>query len=199
MRLNGIQRLIFVDPGIIVQFIQKNPTRCNNISNFYYSIFIWGSTCFGRHIAHHQKPKNALSASGFSYVKGCWTCSWWKLSSTASGFSYVKYCWTFSWWTLSGTAWQRPPTTRPTTFHLWKTRGCLCSFRLLIMGGVSPETRWSSYKYGIIKFYCCILLDFSLWIFKGFIPLLHVQSRSTLSCSFWAIFFICYYSPSNSG
>jgi hypothetical protein len=34
----------------------------------------------------------------------------------------------------------RPPTTRPTTFHVLKTRGCKCSFRLLIMGGVSPET-----------------------------------------------------------
>jgi len=33
------------------------------------------------------------------------------------------------------------------------------------MGGVSPETRWASYKYGIIKLiHCCILLDFSLQI-----------------------------------
>jgi len=46
---------------------------------------------------------------------------------------------------------QRPPTTRPTTFQVWKTRGCQCSFRLLMMGGVSPETCWASYKYGIIK------------------------------------------------
>jgi hypothetical protein len=38
-------------------------------------------------------------------------------------------------------AWQRPATTRPTTFHVGKTRGCQCSFRLLMMGGVSPETR----------------------------------------------------------
>ena len=37
--------------------------------------------------------------------------------------------------------WQRPTTARPTTFHICKTRGCLCSFRLLMMGGVSPETR----------------------------------------------------------
>jgi hypothetical protein len=43
-------------------------------------------------------------------------------------------------------AWQRP-----TTFHIWKTRGCQCSFRILMMGGVSPETCWASYKYGIIK------------------------------------------------
>jgi hypothetical protein len=69
--------LMFVDPCIIVQFIKKNPTRCNNVSKFYYSIFIWSSTCFERHTAHHQKPKTALAASGFSYVEGCWTFSWW--------------------------------------------------------------------------------------------------------------------------
>ena len=63
-------------------------------------------------------------------------------------------------------AWQRPSTTRPTTFHVWKTRGCQCTFRLLMMGGVSPETCWASYKYGIIKIliHCCILLDISLRI-----------------------------------
>jgi hypothetical protein len=49
------------------------------------------------------------------------------------------------------TAWQRPPTTRTTTLHVWKTRGWLCSFWLLMMGGVSPEICWASYKYGIIK------------------------------------------------
>ena len=66
-------------------FIKKNPTRCKNISIFlyyYYSIFIRSSTCFGRHTAHHQEPKTALAASGFSYVEGCWTCSWWTLSGT---------------------------------------------------------------------------------------------------------------------
>jgi hypothetical protein len=66
---------MFVDPCIIVQFIKKNPTRCNNVSIFYYSIFIWSSTCFGRHTAHHQEPQTSLAASGFSYVEGCWTCS----------------------------------------------------------------------------------------------------------------------------
>jgi hypothetical protein len=34
-------------------------------------------------------------------------------------------------------AWQRPPTTRPTTFHVRKTGGCQCSFRLLMMGCVA--------------------------------------------------------------
>jgi len=126
------------------QFIKKNPTRCNNVSKFYYSVFVWSSTCFGRHTAHHQKPTPSLTVSGFSYVEGCWTCSWWTLSGTYS-------------------AWQRPPPTRPTTFHAWKTRDCQWSFRLLIMGSVSPETFWASYKYEIIKFwyivaYCWIFL-----------------------------------------
>jgi hypothetical protein len=53
-------------------------------------------------------------------------------------------------------------TTCPTTFHVWKTRGCQCSFRLLIMGRVSPETCWASYKYGIIKF---LYIVASCWIF----------------------------------
>ena len=48
----------------------------------YYSIFICSSTWFGRHTAHHQEPKTALAASGFSYEGGCWTYSWWTLSGT---------------------------------------------------------------------------------------------------------------------
>jgi len=52
--------LMFVDPCVIVQFIKKNPTRCNNVSKFYYSIFIWSSTGFGWHTTHHQEPKTAL-------------------------------------------------------------------------------------------------------------------------------------------
>jgi len=135
--------LMFVDPCIIVQFIKKNPPRCNIVSKFYYSIFTWSSTYFGRHTAHDQQPKTALAASGFLYVEGCWTCSWWTLSGTYR-------------------AWQRPPSTRPATFHVWKTRGCQCSFRLLMMGGVSPEICWGSYKYRIIKF-CYIVA--SCWIF----------------------------------
>ena len=39
----------------------------------YYSVFIWRSTCFGRHTAHHQELITALGGSGFVQVKGCWT------------------------------------------------------------------------------------------------------------------------------
>jgi len=36
----------------------ENPTRCNCVSKFYFIyIYIWSSTCFGRHTAHHQEPK----------------------------------------------------------------------------------------------------------------------------------------------
>jgi uncharacterized protein with PQ loop repeat len=61
-------------------------------------------------------------------------------------------------------AWQGPPTTLPTTLHVCKSRACQCSFMLLMMDGVSPETCWVLYKYGIINFliHFCILLDFSL-------------------------------------
>ena len=55
---------MFVDPYTIVRFIKKNPTRCNNVSKFYYSIFIRSSKRFEWHAAHHQEPKTALAASG---------------------------------------------------------------------------------------------------------------------------------------
>jgi len=47
------------------------------IKLFYYSLFIWSSTCFRRHTTHHQEPK-----TGFLYVEVCWTCSSWTLSGT---------------------------------------------------------------------------------------------------------------------
>jgi hypothetical protein len=51
------------------------------IKLFLFHIYT-SSTCFGRHTAHHQEPKTALTASGFSKVEGCWTCSWWTVSGT---------------------------------------------------------------------------------------------------------------------
>jgi hypothetical protein len=45
-----------------------------------------------------------------------------KTALAASGVSYVEGCWTCGWWTLSGTVCHQP------------------SFRVLLMGGVSPET-----------------------------------------------------------
>jgi hypothetical protein len=48
-KINSTPNLTFMHPCIIVQFIKENPTRWKNVSKFYYSIFIWSSTCFGRH------------------------------------------------------------------------------------------------------------------------------------------------------
>jgi hypothetical protein len=62
--------------------MKKNPTRCNSVSNFFYSLLIRNSACFGRDNARHQEPKTALAAFGFSNVEGCWTCGWWTLSGT---------------------------------------------------------------------------------------------------------------------
>ena len=51
---------------------------------------------------------------------------------------------------------------QPSTYKK-KTRGCLCSFRLLMMGGASSETCWASYKYGTIKKVWYIIASY--WIF----------------------------------
>ena len=55
---------------------------CIMYQSFIIPIFIWSSTCFGWHTAHHQEPKTALAAFGLSYVEGCWTCGWWTVSGT---------------------------------------------------------------------------------------------------------------------
>jgi len=53
-----------------------------------YQNFIIPYLCEAQHVSgdntdHHQEPKTALAASGFSYVEGSWTCSWWTLSGTS--------------------------------------------------------------------------------------------------------------------
>ena len=112
--------------------------------NFIIPYFKRSSTCFRQHIAHHQEPKTAQAASGFAYVIGCRMC----------------HCLT------SGTL---PDNVQQ--LHVWqpstvscKTRGCLCSFRLLMMGGMSPETCWASFKIRNNKIWIhrCILLGFSV-------------------------------------
>ena len=116
---------IYQEISSLYNFYSENLNKMQQcIKILIIPYFKWGSTCFRRHTAHHQETKTA---------------------QTAPVFTYVEYCRRYSCWTLSGT-WQRPTTARPTTFHLCKIRGCLCSFRLLMMGGVSPETCWASFK-----------------------------------------------------
>jgi len=59
--------LMFMDPCIIVQFLQcKTQQDATVYQNFIIPYFKWSSTCFGRHIAHHQEPKTAQAASSFA-------------------------------------------------------------------------------------------------------------------------------------
>jgi hypothetical protein len=62
----------FSKARVIHTDIIKKMEHCVKI---YYSMFKWGSIYFGRHTAHHQQLKTALAASGFAYMKGCWTLS----------------------------------------------------------------------------------------------------------------------------
>ena len=111
--------------------------------NFIIPYFKWSSTCFGRHTAHHQKPKTAHVALGFAYVEGCRTCRCW----TLSGSICVRYLTKSKNYTSDN---------RPRM----QNQRLRCSFRLLMMGGVSPETCWASFKIrnNKILIYCCILL-----------------------------------------
>jgi hypothetical protein len=57
----------------------------------YYSMFIWSSTCFGRHTAHHQELKTLLAVSGFAYVEGVGRWSCWMLKAS-SNLNVSKPC-----------------------------------------------------------------------------------------------------------
>ena len=72
---------------------------------------------------------------------------------------------------------QQPHVQQPYTV-LCKTRGCQCSFRLLMMGGVSPETCWASYKYGIINFDTLLHL---VWFFAVCVVLWCTDPRTSSS------------------
>jgi hypothetical protein len=82
-------------------------------------------------------------------------------------------------------------TTRPTTFYVCKTRGCQCCFRLLMMGGVSPETCWASHKYGIIKFWyivaSCWIFLYELWSTENFLCVwkIYITFAEYFSCPIW--------------
>jgi len=54
---------MFMDPSIVVQFIQKNPTRCNSLSKFIIP-YLYEAQRVSGDTAHHQEPKTALAASG---------------------------------------------------------------------------------------------------------------------------------------
>ena len=118
-----------------------------------------------------SEPKTALAASGFPCVEGCWTCSW---------------------WTLSGTVLCLTTSTNYTSNSLprMENQRLPVQFWALMMGGVSPETCWASYKYGIIKFWytvtSCRIFLYELnmehsqvqWIFHSYFCFSEAKSDS---------------------
>jgi hypothetical protein len=125
----------------------KNPMRCNSVSKFYYSLFLSE--------AQHVSSDTLPIISSLKLRKQPLVLHMWKVVGrvvvghcqvAACGSAYVKGCWTCGCWTLSGSQVTYATWQRPTTFHVYKTRGCLCSFGLLMMGGVSPETCGALFK-----------------------------------------------------
>ena len=111
--------LTFVNSSIIVQFIQKNPTRCNCISKFIIPYLYEAQHVSGDTSPIIRNPKLHWQPLVFH--------TWKAVGRVAGGL-----CQTVP------ESFHQPHVKR--TFHVWKTRGCQCSFRLLMMGGVSPET-----------------------------------------------------------
>ena len=78
---------------INIKFLQwKIQQDASVYQNFIIPYFIWSSTCFGLHTAHHQEPKTALAASGFAYVEGCRMCSCWTLSGSVCYLTSSNNC-----------------------------------------------------------------------------------------------------------
>ena len=144
---------MFVDPCIIARFIKKIQQDAKMYQNFIIP-YLSGA----QHVSGDTPPI-------IRSLKPHWqplVFHTWKVVGRVVGGRFQAHC-----------AWKRPPTTRPTNFHVFKTRGCQCSFRLLMMGGVSPETCWAPDKYGIIKFWYTVA---SCWIilyessYSGYVP-----------------------------
>jgi len=103
-------------------FIKKRSNKMQQcIKILLFHIYMKLDMFRATHRPSSGAQKTALAASGVSYVKGCWTCRWWTLSGTL--------CLTTS------------------TIYMSNSLSCMKNqrlpvqfFRLLTMGGVSPET-----------------------------------------------------------
>ena len=134
--------LMFVDPCIIVKFIKNIQQDATMYQNFIIPYL---------HEAQHVLGDTPPIIRSLKLHLQPLVFHTWKVVGRVVGGRCQAHC-----------AWQRPPATHPTTFHLWNIRDCQRSFRLLMMGGVSPKTCWASCKYGIIK---CWYIVASCWIF----------------------------------
>jgi hypothetical protein len=123
----------------------ENPTRCNSLSKFV-SFFILNEAqhVLGdtppiiRRLKLHKQPLifHMWKVVGRAVVGRCQGAyATWQRPTTARPTTFHSM--------QNHATWQRPTTARPTTFHVCKPEDCLCSFRLLMMGRVSPDTCWA--------------------------------------------------------
>ena len=171
--------LMFMDPYIIVQLMKKNPMVfhiCKVVGR------VVGGCCQAQCAWQCPPTTNFI----IPYLYGAQHVS----GDTPSIIRSLKlhwqplvfYTWKVAGHVVGGHGWC-PPTICPTTFHVWKTRGCQCSFRLLMTGGVSPKTCRASYKYGIIKFWYIVA---SCWIFLY--ELHNIRTiKSNISHNWWTV------------
>ena len=101
--------------------IQINqPKICNSFTSLLLDVYVW--------LNMFRAPPRP-SSGAYNCTRSLWFYRW-KVAVgalLAVGLDHSQQRYNVS-------------TTRPTTFHVCKTRGYQCSFRLLMMGGVSPET-----------------------------------------------------------
>jgi hypothetical protein len=94
--------MTFVDPCIIVQFIKKNPTRCNNVSNFIIPYL-----CEAQHVSGDTPPIiRSLKLHWQPLVFRTWktVCKLLPPGDNPIAVNKYYYCdYMCSWWMLSGT------------------------------------------------------------------------------------------------
>jgi hypothetical protein len=137
----------------------KNPTRCNSVSKFISYLYE------AQHVSGDTPP---IMRSLKLHYQPLDLHAWKAVGRVVAG-----RC-------------QSPATTRPTTLHLCKIRGFWCSFRLLMMGCVSLETCWASYKYRRIKFWYIVAF---CWIF--FMNFTMTHGSMNIKCKNCSLYYKC--------
>jgi hypothetical protein len=124
--------------------------------------------------------------------------------NSVSKFYYFVFIWSSASFERHTAHYQEPKTALAASgFHTWKIVGRVvggrgqaqyvpdhvqCRFSLLMMGGVSPETCWASYKYRIIKLWYIVA---SCWVFlcEEFCQILLRRNHfdSHVNLTFWVL------------
>jgi hypothetical protein len=137
----------------------KSPTSCK-FSLVYYLTFIYGSTCFGRPYAHHQKSNNC-SGSLWFYLP---------IVVIAVLLDVVGPV---------GRLARPRPTALLSPRSNGKPEAATAVVELLLMGMWMPETRWAVSKRQVLRSCCIWLVDSA----ERHIPCLYLSLRQIFSNS----------------